>query len=216
MADFPSNYPALPVLTAKQEHPRSADWNALYREIEAMCTEMGTNPRTITDSTAPAATPASVAAYLDMLATIVKAWVSGSAWTGANVAIRRIFGGGGGNGTVAASTTSYLGVFGHVLNTTEANVRILMAYDGVFKNLYVVTNAAQPASGSMTFKIRISGTTSSSIIVTVAASAAAGTYNATGTVTFKRGDTMVIEVVNNATGVSAQIGCWGAEVNQVG
>lgn len=49
-------------------------------EITAIATELGTNPKTITDATAPGASPTSVAQFLDMVATHLKAIVGGANW----------------------------------------------------------------------------------------------------------------------------------------
>lgn len=216
MADYPNTLPTFPVHGAKTEYPKSADRNVPNREIEAICAELGVNPKTITDATTPASTPASVAAYLDMLATIFKTMTGATNWYGSAVPIRRMLGGGGNGSTVAASTTSFIGPFLNAPSTTENLTCAVMPYDGTITRLYVVTLTAQPASGSLVFSFRVNQVDSGSITLTVAASEAAGTKTATGSVAFKKGTRLGLKVVNNATGVSAQIGFWSAEINQVG
>lgn len=54
--------------------------SAVNDEVTAIETELGAAPKTITEATSPSATPTSVAQYLDMVATQLKAIVGGAHW----------------------------------------------------------------------------------------------------------------------------------------
>lgn len=83
MTNYPSSLPTLSNPTESTEmdvlnHDElHTDEN---NEITAIATELGTNPKTITDATAPGASPTSVAQFLDMVATHLKAIVGGANW----------------------------------------------------------------------------------------------------------------------------------------
>lgn len=215
MSDYPNQYPLLPIVVPGVSYPKTEDSDLPNREIEAIATELGTNPRSISDAVSPSHPPASVAAYLDMIANIFKA-ISGAAnWYQASVPIRRVIGGSGAIATIAASTINYAFVFGRGLSATENLTHGLMAYAGVIKNLYVILSTAQPATGSLVFTLR-KDQTDTGLVLTVAAGAVAGIYSVIGSVAFERGNKIGLKIANNATGVSAQINGWTCECDQNG
>lgn len=85
MASYPNS---LPTLTNPSPSNQMDDTGveldvvigAVNDEVEAIGTELGTNPKTITDATAASASPTSVAQYLDMVATQLKAIIGGANW----------------------------------------------------------------------------------------------------------------------------------------
>lgn len=85
MASYPNS---LPTLTNPSPSNQMDDAGveldvvigAVNDEVEAIGTELGTNPKTITDATAASASPTSVAQYLDMVATQLKAIIGGANW----------------------------------------------------------------------------------------------------------------------------------------
>jgi hypothetical protein len=88
-------------------------------------------------------------------------------------------------------------------NLTESAEQIAMPIAGVFKSIYVYTTGAQPASGTLVVNIRINGATQISNVI--AAGAAAGAYNQTGSAAFNANDLFDIEIINNATATGAAI-----------
>ena len=87
MADYPNSLHTHTTLVDGSDYPKAADINLPAAEIIAIETELGTNPKSIDDTVSPGATPASVAAYLDMLANIVKIITGAANWYSAAVAI---------------------------------------------------------------------------------------------------------------------------------
>src|SRR5688572_125632 len=128
MATYPDNLVVFPVHSAKNEYPKSADRNAPNREIEAICTELGVNPKTISDAVTPTATPASVAQALDMFATILKSMRGSGNWHSAGAAVRRVIGGGGNGATVPATTTQYHGMSFHAVSGTQPDHVMIAPY----------------------------------------------------------------------------------------
>ena len=216
MADYPSEIPILPIV-GSNNYPRSALLNAAYREIEAICTELGTNPKSISDAVAPGATPASVAAFLDMLANIVKNLSGASNWYDAAVPMRRIMGGNGNGGQVAAATTNYVGVFQWLLSATENLTQTVLPIPVtvVKLNVYIGVTAPQPGTGTLVLTLRRNGA-DTSLVLTIAAGSPAGMYSTTGSVNFFPGEILSLKAVNNAAANSADIRQWTVETNQKG
>jgi hypothetical protein len=80
-AEFPAAVPTFAAPGANlSTNPHSTMHTKSGEEIVAITTELGTAPKTITDATAAAATPASVAEFLDMVATHLKGIVGGANW----------------------------------------------------------------------------------------------------------------------------------------
>lgn len=85
MADYPSN---VKTFTNLNENSMMDDSglegdvviNRIQDEVSAIETELGTDPKTITEATSPSASPSSVAEFLDMVATQLKAISGASHW----------------------------------------------------------------------------------------------------------------------------------------
>lgn len=110
-------------------------------------------------------------------------------------------------GTIAGSTTNYLCIAGGTVasNATEANRQNIVSTGGTVKNLYVATSTAQPSGGSLALTLRKNGV-DTSVVVTIAASAAAGTFSDTGnSFTVAAGDLLSLKAVNGSGSASAAI-----------
>lgn len=106
--------------------------------------------------------------------------------------------------TIAASTTAWATPFGGSTGASETGQVTTRA--GTLKNAYVRIATAQPGTGSLVMTVRVNGV-DTSIVITIAAGAAAGTYsNTANTATVAAGDRIAFRLVNNATGASAQVG----------
>jgi len=79
-AYYPDSIPSYPTLANGVDYVLAEHQNTKRDEIVAIATELGTNPKTITDATTPTATPDDVAQYLDMVATQLKAILGESNW----------------------------------------------------------------------------------------------------------------------------------------
>ena len=113
---------------------------------------------------------------------------------------------------IPASTTYYSG-FATIgmIATPEARVSNVMTKAGTISSLYITTSTAQPASGSMVCTVRKNGA-NTAVTLTIAASAAAGTFSdTTNSFTFVAGDLISIGFNNSATVSSAAI--YGVSVN---
>jgi hypothetical protein len=84
-------------------------------EIHAIETELGTDPKTITDATTPAASPGSVAAFLDMVATQLKTITGGANWYTAPL------------NTLVYLVGRFNGTTGHTHDGTDGNGPIISA-----------------------------------------------------------------------------------------
>jgi hypothetical protein len=80
MATYPNAVPALTRVVDGVDDIIAAHQNLKADEIEAIATELGVNPRSIDDTIAAGASPASVAAFLDMVATLLKSITSAAHW----------------------------------------------------------------------------------------------------------------------------------------
>lgn len=123
---------------------------------------------------------------------------------GAPIKYRDHFGGLGLDATIAAGATQNIKPWGNGFAAIGSfNVAIPSA--GVYKNLYLRTAGAQPASGTLVCTLVINNVPSA-LVVTVAAGSAAGIYSdTTNTVTVVAGDVMWFSIKNNAAGASAPI-----------
>ncbi len=116
---------------------------------------------------------------------------------------------------IAASTTSYWSIMGGQVtdNTTETNRIVYWPFKGVFRNLYVRMNTAQPATGALRYTLRVA-TADTSLSVNVAAGSAAGSYSDTSnTASVNQGDAVSMKAQNTATansGASAFTLGWNA------
>lgn len=106
--------------------------------------------------------------------------------------------------TVGAGATSYasFGYFG--LNATAANVSCYASNISP-KNVYLRTTTTQPATGSLVLSLQnVAGTTTYGTL-TVAAGTGAGIHTITCSGTTPDNTALVVKIVNNASGASAQI-----------
>ena len=79
-ASYPSSIKTFTTKVDSVDYPQAEHVNSLQDEVNAIETELGTNPRSIDDTVAPGATPTSVAAYLDMIANQLKAITGKANW----------------------------------------------------------------------------------------------------------------------------------------
>jgi hypothetical protein len=141
---------------------------------------------------------------------------------GTAVFIGTTFSTGNGNGAAnGASSTGYVPFSFQSLGSSanasanwqmsESGRQTLIPHACTLKNLYVVTSTAQDASGSQVFTVRVGGV-DTGIIVTLASSAAAGTYSdTTHTASVPAGGLVSLKSVNNATLTGASVTNWAID-----
>jgi len=83
MASYPGAIYPTPTLADGVDTIQAAHPNALGAEINAIETQLGTNPKTIVDNATVGATPSDVANFLDMVATRLRQIIGDTAWTSA-------------------------------------------------------------------------------------------------------------------------------------
>jgi len=108
---------------------------------------------------------------------------------------------------VAASTTRFGALFNGSFNhaATDAVRRTPMVTAGTLTRLYVMTNTAQPATGSLVCTLR-KNSVDQALTITIAAGSAAGVFtDLVNAVSVVAGDQMGMKFVNNATTSSAAI-----------
>lgn len=107
--------------------------------------------------------------------------------------------------TLSASTTQYCSIYSGGLNATETNRQNVIGISGTFRWAYIATSNSQPGTGSLVFTLRVNNA-STSIVVTIAAGSAAGTFSdTTNTANVSAGQVAGWMVTNNATSTSAAI-----------
>lgn len=104
--------------------------------------------------------------------------------------------------SVPASTTHYTCPLKDTTNTTQN--QLPWPENGTLSDMIVrIAGGGQPASGSLVITLMINGV-ASSIVVTIAAGSAGGSYSdTTHTETISAGDLLMWRIVNNATAASA-------------
>lgn len=110
----------------------------------------------------------------------------------------------GNSGTIAASTTVFAPPFSYGLNASRLN--FVLPRGGTLKNLRWFTNTAQPATGSLVATVDVNNAASALTATVAAGGAAQSVSDLTHSVTVNAGDAVTFKLVNNATGVSAQVG----------
>lgn len=228
MSSYPGAIPALATITGA-DHPVVAHINDPNREIEAIAAELATHPRVIDDTVAPASNPASVGASLDMFANIVKTISGVDHWYEAAIPARHVLGGHGGGQTVpifagVGSNNRYTSFLGNGLSATENDSRylVLNPFNLYFKRFYIQLLTAQPGDGELTIILRKNGVAAFRYIVIPSSSPAGVYYPAAEHSTAKRisfavGDDITLFFQHaSGTAVSAQIGAFGVEIEQVG
>src|SRR5574341_2094103 len=155
MTSYPNSIPALGTLTGA-DYPQAAHTNDPNREVEAICAELGINPRAIDDTVAPGATPASVAVYHNMVANIIKN-MTGVNWYKGAVPAREILAGKALGATVPAVSIQYMGHGMNNLNSALANVAMPLTFSGklLFHTLRVEILSAQPSDGRLVFSVMV-------------------------------------------------------------
>lgn len=132
-----------------------------------------------------------------------------------------IFTGGGGNffivlpshgssGTIAAGATMFMPPFNYGLNAFRFNFTTTRA--GTIKNLRWNTNTAQPATGALVVTVDVNNLPTAITATIPAGSAAIQVSDLVNSVAVVGGDTVTIRIVNNAAGVSAQVGGCTCEI----
>ena len=108
--------------------------------------------------------------------------------------------------TLGTSTTSYISFCAFTTNSAEASRQIIIPISGTIRNLYVLTSTTQSSGGSQVCTVR-KNTADTTMVATIAANAAAGTFtDTTNTVSVAAGDKLSLKVQNNAaTGTAATI-----------
>lgn len=139
MASYPNSQPALGTLSGAT-YPQIAHVNNPADEIVALATELGIDPHVIADNVTPSASPASVAAYLDMLATIFKTASGRSNWYYSAVPSRHLLVSHGGGAAVPAGG-GFLGPGQRGFKTAENTAR------------YVVTTPCKLLIHTMKFEL---------------------------------------------------------------
>lgn len=228
MPSYPNTIPALGTLTGS-DYPQAAHTNNSNREVEAVCTELGVNPRAIDDTVAPGATPASVAAYLDMQANIVKTMMGVLSWPKAAAPAREILAGSGLGGQVPATSQQFLAPFGRGLVTTIPLATFPMTFSGQFLlwSFRIEILTAQPGDVSATLQLEVHLGAGNYSLFTIQPSAPAGVYwfgsndnmgpSGNGKLlNFVVNNGFCITVTNNSTSASAQIGSWSIEAEMAG
>lgn len=122
--------------------------------------------------------------------------------------------GGNPNAGTGATSTTYMMPNGAntAPNATEGIREFCIPYDGVLKDLRLITTTAQPATGSMVVTLRTGSTgalSDTAVTFTVAANAAAGAFSdTTNSAAVTAGQMVTVKIVNNASGTSANIRAW--------
>lgn len=109
--------------------------------------------------------------------------------------------------TLAAGATSYLCITGSGLFAVEAGRKMVIPTggDGYLRNFRVLTGDVQSAGGALVLTTRKAGV-DSSLVVTIAAGSAAGTFSDnTNELQVAAGDVISIKGVNNGSGNSAPV-----------
>lgn len=83
MPSYPGAIYPTPTLADGVDTIQAAHPNALGAEINAIETQLGTNPKTIVDNATVGATPSDVANFLDMVATRLRQIIGDTSWTSA-------------------------------------------------------------------------------------------------------------------------------------
>ena len=225
MATYPGAIPTLATVTGGPSGSvvSAADNNVPNAEIVAAATEFGLNPQSIDDTVTPGASPASVAAALDMFANIVKLNGGVSGWQKSVVPAKMIFFGNGAGATVPLSTTYYANQFGRGLNTIEVNARMIMTYPAKFmvQSFWIETLTAQPATGWLEFSMVKNGSLQLGWFIDIGNSAPAGVYHIPVTIdvnpTFAVNDGFGVALRNlDSAAASCQIGAWSLTMTQIG
>jgi len=112
------------------------------------------------------------------------------------------------NTTAVLSSTNYIQITGAVSAVGVASIgsrQTAFPIGATAQNMYIKTNTAQPATGSLVISLTIA-TTPSALSITIAAGSALGTFsNILSAVTIAAGNLLTYEIKNNATSTSATV-----------
>jgi len=112
------------------------------------------------------------------------------------------------NTTAVLSSTNYIQITGAVSAVAAASIgsrQTAFPIGATAQNMYIKTNTAQPATGSLVISLTIA-TTPSALSITIAAGSALGTFsNTLSAVTIAAGNLLTYEIKNNATSTSATV-----------
>ncbi|MEK6555977.1 MAG: hypothetical protein AABZ31_12100, partial [Bdellovibrionota bacterium] len=110
--------------------------------------------------------------------------------------------------SIPASTTQFGTFGGSSTSGTEVNRQIVLPFGGTLEKLYVITSGVQPGTGALTITLR-KNAADTSVTVTLAASAAAGTYSdVVNSVSAAAGDTISLQFANAASAPTGNVGCY--------
>ena len=108
-------------------------------------------------------------------------------------------------GTVGAGVTTYNSLAGTGGFAAYSSEDMIVSVAGEFSTFYILTTTAQPSTGALTINVKRNNTLTS-LVITIPAGAAAGTYsNTTNSFTINPGDTVVCEFINSASSASASV-----------
>lgn len=142
-------------------------------EINAIETELGANPSTITEATSPAASPTSVAQYLDMVATQLKAIVGSTHWySSITKSLADLV-------THIAASSGVHGVVGSLLGTTDTQTvtnKTMDANSNTFSNFAHGAEVDNPSSGVHGVTGSVMGTTDTQTVTNKDLSSATNTF----------------------------------------
>lgn len=222
MATYPAALPTLATVTSNTV-PSAADVNVPNAEIAAAATEFGVNPQIIDDTVSPGASPASVAAVLDMFANIVKTNGGVSGWQKSAVPAKQVIYGHGTGSTVPSGAIYFLNTFGYGLNATESFARGIMTYPGSFRiqDFWIQFLTSQPADWGAQIQLYKNGTYNTDFMF-MPVSYPAGVYHFpvafdVTALSYALNDTFSIAIYNQiSAAASAQIGAWSLTMTQIG
>lgn len=220
MASFPASIPVLSTFSSTSSL-QPTDMNEAYRELEAICATLGVNPRTVDDTVAPGASPATVGTYLDMAANIAKSIAGVGAWYQAAVPLRSALLFNGGGSTIPATSIYWIG-FGTVVAAASSGLVQLVAPVGCkirWKTVRVQTLSASPSDDVIGFAIAVNGSLYETLYLKVGSPAGIYTFIAPKDyvdLTISGGDRIGVYCINNSASASAQIGSVSVEYEQNG
>ena len=112
------------------------------------------------------------------------------------------------NTTAVLSSTNYIQITGAVSAVGVGSIgsrQTAFPIGATAQNMYIKTNTAQSATGSLVISLTIA-TTPSALSITIAAGSALGTFsNTLSAVTIAAGNLLTYEIKNNATATSATV-----------
>lgn len=223
MASYPGSIPALGTVTSA-DNITTAQFNTPNDEIEAIATELGVNPSLINDTVTPTSSPASVAAYLDMVANIFKTMTGAETWYKSESPARFCVYGHLNNATVAPGATIYPAIFGKSSSATESHTQIDVPFDVIFDNLWIfVGTMPSGVNDTLTIAMRQNGVDKFDLYTGVPPGWS-GIFHkqmvefASNNDSWAAGDKLSLRLTMgaSASAASGTLGAWGIEGRQKG